>query len=505
MTILNVLRRSARRVTVGAIIGGVAMTGLTTLPARAQTLSSNMPFDVSNLPNPSLQDWNTFAWQSFVAANWPVVQGSRGVPDPSRKIGATAPDGSTAPVLWMTSKAVADVFLPHGAAPSSNWQTQAATAACANVPGYNPQTSYVLGMVSKTNAGATTAINQADFPGSQQVVGPVIDQAAQYLRYDIRMSQSEYQYLLNTQYYNAAVQIGAVRANPTTFQDPPKGPETYVSTLPPYARYGTVEYKASWRVLDPKVDAVSRYFTAPAFIVEPTGVCHGPQLMGLTGLHILRLTPTTGATWVWATFEQVDNLTPPPPVAGSHDPSPSATLSNGTTNPAGYNYMPPVVIPGKPLPGGKPVEVSRVTPIQDESKSVTTQYRKALAGTVWTNYQLIGIQAPVNPKGSVTTNKGAGGCYVAGSKHDLSTGSAAAPYQLTDCYLANVSMETYVQSTSCAVCHSYGTPQGVQVASYNNGNPRPTFAALDQFQIFSFMLKQAKMPVIPKRAPPKHS
>ncbi len=497
--ILAAFGRGARSMTVGAIVAGIAMSGLAALPASAQTLSPNMPFDVSNPPNPSLQDWNNFAWQSFVAANWPVVPGTRGVPDPSLKIGALLPDGSPAPVLWMTSKAVADVFLPHAAAPSSNWQTQAPTAACANVLGYNPQTSYVLGMTSKTNAGATTAINQADFPGSQQVVGPVIDQAAQYLRYDIRMSQSEYQYLLTTQYYNAAIQIAAVRAKPkTTFQDPPKGQEPYVVTLPPYARYGTVEYKASWRVLDPKVDEVSRYFTAQAFIVEPTGVCHGPQLMGLTGLHILRLTPTTGATWDWATFEQVDNLTPPPPVSGG--PTPSATLSNGTTNPAGYNYMPPVVVPGKPLPGGKPVDVSRVTPIQDESKAVTAQYQSALAGTVWANYQLIGVQAPVNPKGSTTTNKGVGDCYVAGTKHDV-----GAQYQLTDCYLANVSMETYVQSTSCAICHSYGTPQGVQVASYNKGNPRPTFAALDQFQIFSFMLKQAKLPLIKKPTPRKHS
>jgi hypothetical protein len=355
-------------------------------------------------------------------------------------------------------------------------------------------------MTSKTNAGATTAINQADFPGSQQVVGPVIDQAAQYLRYDIRMSQSEYQYLLNYQYYNAAKQIAAVKGPAGTFQDPPTGQESYVTSLPAYARYGTVEYKASWRVLDPKLDEVSRYFTAQAFIVEPTGVCHGPQLMGLTGLHILRLTPSTGATWDWATFEQVDNLTPPPPVPGPGGHTPSATLSNGTTNPAGYNYMPPVVVPGKPLPPGKPVDVSRVTPIQNESKTVTAQYQQALAGTVWANYQLIGIQAPENPKGSTTTNKGAGDCYVAGTGHDV-----GAPYQLTDCYLANVSMETYVQSTSCASCHSYGTPQGVQVASYNHGNPRPTFAALANFQIFSFMLKQAKLPLLKKIMHPKHS
>lgn len=491
-------KRGAWRMIAGVAIVGMAIGVLGAAPARAQTLSPDMPFDIGNQPQPSLKDWNNFAWQSFVAANWPVVPGQRGVPDATRKIGALAPDGSPAPVLWMTSKGVPDVFLPFGAQPSADWQTQVPTKACEKLPGYDAKTSYVLGMTSKTNSGATTAINQADFPGSLQIVGPVIDQAAQYLRYDIRMSQSEFQYLVMSRYYNAAVQIAAVKADPTTFTDPPTGKESYVAALPPYARYGTVEYKASWRPLDPKVDIVSRYFNTQAFVVDPDGICRGPQLMGLTGLHVIRLTPTTGATWVWATFEQVDSLTVPNPPPRRPDGKPlTPTLSNPSLkpNPAGYNYMPPPVEPGHVLPPGRPVNVSRVTAIQDESKPVTSQYQQALAGTVWANYELIGIQAPQNIRidgKPVSDNKGKGNCYAAGTNH--ATGAA---YQLTDCYLANVSMETYVQSTGCAICHAYGTPQGVPVRGPDTKpNRRPTFAALAKFQIFSFMLKQAKMPVV---------
>ena len=97
MTILNAFRRGRRNTMIGGILAAAAMNGLAMLPAHAQTLSPNMPFDVSSLPNPSLQDWNGFAWQSFVAANWPVAQGTRGVPDPSQKIGAVLSDGSPAP------------------------------------------------------------------------------------------------------------------------------------------------------------------------------------------------------------------------------------------------------------------------------------------------------------------------------------------------------------------------------------------------------------------------
>jgi len=119
--------------------------------------------------------------------------------------------------------------------------------------------------------------------------------------------------------------------------------------------------------------------------------------------------------------------------------------------------------------------------------AVTKAYQQALAGTSWQNYQLVGVQFPVNPIQNgkpVGTGKGAGQCYVAGA-----TQKANDAAQINDCYLANVTMETYVQSTSCAICHSYAAPQGVARI-----NGRPTFAALKNFQFFSFMYMQAQEP-----------
>jgi hypothetical protein len=465
-------------------LAGALLVVLGLTPAPAQQLSPNMPLDVANLPKPSAEDWNGLAWQSFVASNWP------GIPDPSQLMGAVDPAGVSVPVLWMTSKGVTDVFLDKGAPPDPNWQTQVAATACQSLPGYDPATSYVLGLIAKTSPIVHTEINQAPFPGSEQVVGPLIDQSANYVRYDIRMSQSEFAYFLNYRYYNADEQIAAVTANPTTFQPPPRsGQEPYLQNLPPSAHYGTIEYKASWRVLDPKVDIVSRYFTASAFIVNPDGTCIGPQLVGLTGLHILRLTPSTPATWFWASFEQVDNITvPSPPPTRPDGRLLTPTFGDGKTYVPGYSYAPAPVDPGKPLPPPQPVGVSRLTPIQDTSIPVTKIYQGLLAGTVWQNYELIGVQFPVNPiqNGQPQGNaQGTGQCYVAGNDH--ATDAAA---QINDCYLANTSMETYVQSTSCATCHSYGAPLGVQRTSRG----RPTFNALDKFQILTFMLMQAQAP-----------
>jgi len=154
----------------------------------------------------------------------------------------------------------------------------------------------------------------------------------------------------------------------------------------------------------------------------------------------------------------------------------------------GYSYAPDKIEPPQPLKPQPPVNVSRVTPVQSDSIPVTRRYQQLLNGTVWQNYELTGVQFPVNPMQNDQPQgnlKGNGQCYVAGTDHDT-----LPAFQLNDCYLANVTMETFVQSTSCATCHSYGAPLGVP----RTPRGRPTFDALVQFQIFTFMLLQAQAP-----------
>ncbi len=173
-----------RAVWIGTALALLLATGA----VDSQQLSPTMPVDVGNLPQPSSADWSVLAWQSFVAANWPVAPGARGIPDPTQKIGALDNMGVSVPVVWMTSKGIKDVFLRQGAPPDANWQSQTAVAACQGRAGYDQATSYVLGMSSKSTTEAFTAINLAPFPGSQQLIGPLVDQARNYLRFDVRMS-----------------------------------------------------------------------------------------------------------------------------------------------------------------------------------------------------------------------------------------------------------------------------------------------------------------------------
>src|SRR5215471_12967730 len=127
-------------------LGAVSASLIAIAGASAQQISPTMPVDVANMPKPSATDWNELAWQSFVAANWPVVHGQLGVPDPNLRIGAKDGAGMPLPVLWMTSKSPQDVFVEAGQTPSSDWQSRVPVPACAGVPGYDPKTSYVLTM-----------------------------------------------------------------------------------------------------------------------------------------------------------------------------------------------------------------------------------------------------------------------------------------------------------------------------------------------------------------------
>ena len=99
--------------------------------------------------------------------------------------------------------------------------------------------------------------------------------------------------------------------------------------------------------------------------------------MGLTGLHIItKALPQ----WVWITFEQVNNT--------------------------------------------KCTQVERRDPIPQNIANVNAQMQKALAGTKWANYELVGVQT-------------------------------AAMNGTTPVVLANTQIETLFQSrSSCLTCHA---------------------------------------------------
>src|ERR1700746_2739323 len=247
-----------------------------------------------------------FSWQEFFALNCPakVPSGTpeRGVPDPDGVLGEVKPG---VPRVWETWKADYELFPIHQSGsltptPWSSWEV-AGGAPCDASAGLR-----TLPFVAKGESVVPGGVNQA-------MGGPLEDQNKYYVRYEIRVNQSEYDRIVETKWF--------LRKNLHNYPKP-------FNELPASTQdsYGAIELKAAWRRVNDSEK--SRYYTTQAVLVDPkTGKCGTtPVTMGLVGLHIGHKTGGFEA-WVWSTFEQVDNA---PEQVGTKCPHGSCSFYDGT-------------------------------------------------------------------------------------------------------------------------------------------------------------------------------
>ncbi len=434
-------------------------------PAVAPT-AWQVPVDVNS--NPSQNDYLNFGWQTFVAINWPAVSpasgGSMGQPDTNSYIGATTQNGAIVPTVWQTYRDLSTIMLATGADPGSQWnQPVSISGSCAAIggnpvaPGFTPL--YIDDSTFQQAPIVRDYINQA-------TNNPLVDQEGWYTVTDIHVDQSEYTYIQGNGYYQGQTQAAAYQKS-GKLQPFPKTGKEFNPPLPAYAQYGALEVKSAWRVLDPVKDKniIPRYYTQWGYFMQPDGkTCQGPSLFGLIGLHILRLTPSTGGTWFWASFEQMDNTSPPSGI-------PATLAAPGTPNgncTSQYNQGPAQVTGNIPWNGsGTADNVCEVTPIASNVQTVNQAWRKQLQGTVWQYYQMVDTLNPC-PAGSTT-------CSVFPPINDPNNMANLSVF-------ANTGVETYFQSSSCMDCHGSGTGQGA---------PSPLTGTN---QIFTFVLQNAYNP-----------
>lgn len=360
-------------------------------------------------------DW--FSWESFIALNWPaLVTGGtvqRGQADTSKTVGDLS-----VPRVWESWKADWELFRPASTGnpnvpgtPSawSSYDLDPNTPPCASPSGR------VLVMSTKMD----NVLNQIN----QAMGGPLIAQNCTYARYEIRVNEAEYNFIINPPPPNPPGKPFYIKAN-----QPRSSATTYPinftssTTTTPFplpscdpsrnpCTYGAIEIKAAWREFKPGEDT-SRYYTINALLLEssnPAAPCR-QATMGLVGLHIGHKV-SAFREWVWSTFEHVDNVppdtgftpnpgTPPPDCSGAHAPF---TFNNGYTTPPttdGYSYEPTEVKPPLSPSPRPPVQVNRNVPINYQNQAspttqeINAQFQRALQGTVWQNYQLVVTQWP---------------------------------------------------------------------------------------------------------------
>jgi hypothetical protein len=284
---------------------------------------------------------------------------------------------------------------------------------------------------------------------------PLIDQRANYVHFDIRYGQAEYNFIRGQD--NDQTSWLYLLKNLAPKENAQVGLQMPMTTASPNV-LGSIMVKAAWRTKTDKDDS-SRYYAINAQIYDPQARTCTPATVLLVGLHIAhKVSPFT--EWVWSTFEQVDNVPPDSDISPPPPPPPNGySFNNGTNNPptvGGYDHKPAA----PPMPSPAPVQVTRVNAIPNTPPGASTRdfnayYQQLLKGTVWQYYQLVVTQWPFNP--GLPADGGSFMLMQNGGIYPQNAGNAFPVYGAV-----NSTMETYFQTqndaagaggNSCMSCH----------------------------------------------------
>jgi hypothetical protein len=389
-------------------------------------INSILPADRSSAPGTTDQKQvNCFAWQSFIALNWPADPAKNGQPNPNVQAKDFGEPGDTSSTVWETYKAAQDVFLPAAKSPAGwNDPNTVPTACESKVKNAGLSDHSILYMISKSGGG--DVLNDIVEAGTHQIL---VDQTGRLIRFEKRINQPEFNYVVKNSLYDASQQaVVATRTGIVLPED-------------------SIEVKAAWRQLDgvdPKL--AQRYKQTIAFLYDTsTGTCDGPITMGLIALHIIRKTGSMRHI-MWSTFEQVDN------VGGSaaHPTGVPYTLYNPNCQPPApckLNAIPEPTPTPPGIPTYEPVQVSRTLRIPQEVQDLNTEVwswiTNANQDSVWQYYQLINVLWPAG--NGADPGPGAPTPINIANSDFTSSGPQA---------VSNVSLETYVQLATCTACHT---------------------------------------------------
>jgi hypothetical protein len=284
--------------------------------------------------------FNCYGWNTFVGLFWPAKSDQRGVPD------TTKPITGAGPRVWETYKQTYEAFQPT----SRSWSLKHREW---NDP--QPLPDSCLTAIEKAGMSSSADLTFEVLNETHQAFGSqfntLIDQNANPVQYNVRINRDEFEFIKQGGFADTGTYdySGPLTINKRVFRLPDN---TNGST-----GEGATEVKSAWKILctDAKtcktVDDPARYFTRTALIYTPAAsrvvepfVQSGPlprpvvttpaackvAQVGLVGFHIAVKT-FWAPQWIWATFEQTDNVPgntasgePAPPSFSLFDPSLSA-------------------------------------------------------------------------------------------------------------------------------------------------------------------------------------
>lgn len=300
------------------------------------TVSSTLPSDIpvkGGAPNATITDAAQFAWQEFIALNWPAqpqtgAQNTRGVPNTTVNFGT---DTATQPVVWESYRGKVETF-PGNGTPPGYVNNPATDYGFDAAPAYDYGTATTPLTVPACTSPAQPAVTTPALVNLDEVTQIGLDQIyagvlptsissptaqnanaqPQLIRFLAKGNRTFYDYVAANQYwsktaaYTTAQQNFANAAAANTY--PPKSPTL---TLPA----GTVLVKAAWRPLASTESAANFHTKTVHFYDQlsgsnPATPCYREQTWALIALHIIQKTPTA-PNFIFATFEYTSNILTP--------------------------------------------------------------------------------------------------------------------------------------------------------------------------------------------------
>ncbi|WP_143286656.1 hypothetical protein [Burkholderia ubonensis] len=300
------------------------------------TISSKLPADIpvsGGAPKATLEQAANFAWEEFIALNWPAVPqtgapNTRDQPDQKKFFGDPKHSG---PLVWHTYRAKVEIFPGEGAPPG-----YLATTVTLGGPngkrtppakvdyGYDhlPTYRYQVPIPPASGQAPGNPTPWINLDENSQIfldqiyAGVAASNEAPWknkILFMAKANRKEYAYIAAKGWWDetkvpfAATRLYILKHN----ADPAGGTPANLVSLPP----GAVEVKAAWRRLGPSEDA-SRFYTTTVRYYEKgddggqdcVNQCYVDETMALVGLHIIQKTPSA-PYFIFATFEQADNIT----------------------------------------------------------------------------------------------------------------------------------------------------------------------------------------------------
>lgn len=356
-----------------------------------------------------------FAWNDFLALNFPAKEISPGVflPQPSDINGLAYSEGSYRTV-WQTYIEDHDLFsenVPEFGTPS-------------NTP------SLCKGAEGDTPVMVLSAFMQANR------MGPVADADKSYVRFNILFNRKMYDYVKARKLNTAAGQEQINR--------PLNWPSGRYQKNPALDNAGAMMIKASWKILTEK-DKAENFHHQKAYVLNKKSSIDSQaqescrlETVGLIGLHIVHRS-NSAPQWVWATFEHRDNAPWMPDLENKRYSLFDRALCDGPigSETCPYNRIPQH--PWQPSEGSdaRPSQIVRLAAPGKAALAANREVRKALrrlGNTAWQNYFLVDVQFPTK-----TIQNG-------NDPHEI---NPAYPIgQPTPSFLLNSSMESFIQGFS---------------------------------------------------------